>query len=354
MERASGDTFKPILQCVDINNKGDKPETLMEDVRGFEISLDGKKMLIRKQSEMWGVDAAAKAGPLKDPKTLADSVVDLNNWTFSVIPTNEFKEEFADAWRLHRDCFDDRNMHGVNWKSMRDKYGELLNRVHNREELSDLLAGMVSELAALHTFVGGGDMRRGNDFIRLASLGARLVRDQAAGGYLVEHIYKSDPDRPDKKSPLARPDVNLNDGDALLSINGAEVLSVGDPGDLLRNQAGRQVLIRLKPKDKTEQRDVVVKPINLQVEQDLRYHEWEYTRRLKVEEASKGQIGYVHLRAMGSNDINQWVEEYTPIFNRQGLIVDVRRNGGGNSDRSILGKQMRKPWMFSQSRLRKP
>src|SRR5207247_6716375 len=109
MDRTSGDTFKPILQCVDINNKGDKPETLMEDVRGFDISLDGKKMLIRKQSEMWVVDASVKAGPLKDPKTLADSAVDLNNWTFSVIPTNEFKEQFADAWRLHRDYFYDRN-----------------------------------------------------------------------------------------------------------------------------------------------------------------------------------------------------------------------------------------------------
>src|SRR5260370_3058191 len=184
MERASGDTFKPILQCVDINNKGDKPETLMEDVRGFEISLDGKKMLIRKQSEMWGVDAAAKAGLLKDPKIVADHVVDLNNWTFSVIPANEFKEEFADAWRLHRDYFYDRNMHGVNWKSMRDKYGELLNRVRNREELSDLLAGMVSDLAAPPTFGAGGDMGRCNDQIPRASLGARLVRDQAAAELL--------------------------------------------------------------------------------------------------------------------------------------------------------------------------
>jgi tricorn protease len=354
MDRPSGENSRPILQCVDINNKGDKPETLMEDVRGFEISLDGKKMLIRKQSEMWVVDASAKAGPLKDSKTLADSAVDLSNWTFSIIPANEFKEEFADAWRLHRDYFYDRNMHGVNWKAMRDKYGEILNRVRDREELSDLLAGMVSELAALHTFVAGGDVRRGTDQIRLASLGARLVRDHAAGGYRVEHVYKSDPDRPDRKSPLARPGVDVGDGDVLLSINGRDVLSVADPGDLLRNQAGKQVLIRVKPKDKAEPRDLVVKPINLQVEQDLRYHEWEYTRRLKVEEASNGQIGYVHLRAMVANDINTWVEEYTPVYNRQGLIVDVRHNGGGNIDSWILGKLMRKAWMYWQSRSSKP
>ena len=80
--------------CLDIANKGDKPETLMEGVRGFELSADGKKMLIRKQNDLLIVDAAAKGAGLKDPKTLADSQVDLKNWTFSVIPTDEFREGF--------------------------------------------------------------------------------------------------------------------------------------------------------------------------------------------------------------------------------------------------------------------
>src|SRR4029077_7351705 len=148
-----------------------------------EISADGKKMLIRKQSEMWVVDASVKAGPLRDSKTLADAVVDLGNWTFSLTPTNEFKEAFADAWRLHRDYFYDRNMHGVNWKAMRDKYGELIGRVRDREELSDLIAEMVGELSTLHTFVRGGDIRKGQDQVQLGSLGARVVWNAAAGGY---------------------------------------------------------------------------------------------------------------------------------------------------------------------------
>src|SRR5262249_11468376 len=136
MNHASG-TFRSDLQCLDVNNKGDKPETLMEDVRGFEVAAEGKKMMIAKPGEMWGVDASAHS--LKDQKVLADAMVDLSGWTFSVIPTNEYKEEFADAWRLHRDYFYDPHMHGVNWKAMRDKYGEILNRVRDREELSDLL-----------------------------------------------------------------------------------------------------------------------------------------------------------------------------------------------------------------------
>jgi tricorn protease len=341
---------KNALQCLDIANKGDKPDTLMEGASDFEVSADGKKILIRKQNDLLIVDAAAKGAGLKDPKTLADSQVDLKNWTFSVIPSDEFREGFLDAWRLHRDYFYDRNMHGVNWTAMRDKYGELVGRVHDRAELSDLIAGMVSELSALHASVRGGDLRTGPDQIPLAALGALLVRQREAGGYLVRHIYQSDPDRPDRKSPLAKPGVEIGDGDVLLAVNGRDLLSVNDPAELLRNQADKQVLLRVRPKDKTEPRDVVVKPITMAREADLRYAEWEYTRRLAVEQASGGKMGYVHLRAMGPNDINQWMEEYIPVFTREGLIVDVRHNGGGNIDSWILDRLLRKAWMFWQSR----
>jgi tricorn protease len=113
-------------------------------------------------------------------------------------------------------------------------------------------------------------------------------------------------------------------------------------------------LLRVRPKGKEETRDVIVKPVSMQEEYDLRYREWEYSRRQKVEEASGGKIGYVHLRAMGSGDINQWVEEYSPVFTREGLIIDVRHNQGGNIDSWILGKLLRKVWMYWQSRTGKP
>jgi tricorn protease len=342
---------KSSLQGLEITNKPEnKPETLLEDVAGFEVSADSKKILVRKQrtNELFVLDSSVKEAALKDPKTLAENRVELKDWTFSVIPSDEFREAFFDAWRLHRDYFYDRQMHGVDWRAMRDKYSELVGRVHDRAELNDLIAQMVSELSMLHTFVAGGDLRRGADQIQLASLGARLARD-AAGGYVVEHIYQSDPDRPDKLGPLSRPGVDVSEGDVIISINGRE-LSAVDPGEMLRNQAGKQVLLRIRPKGATAPRDVVVKPISMQEEFDLRYREWEYTRRQMVEQASGSRIGYVHLRAMGSNDINQWVEEYTPVYTRQGLIIDVRHNNGGNIDSWILGKLLRKAWMYWQGR----
>jgi tricorn protease len=341
-------------ECMDIANKGDKPDVLMDEVLDMELSADRKKLMLRKKNDVFVVDSSAKGDSLKNPKSLADSQVDLKNWTFSVIPSEELREAFYDAWRLHRDYFYAPNMHGVNWNLMRDKYGELVGRVRDREELSDLIASLVSELSVLHTFVVGGDIRKGPDQIQIAALGAYLVRDDAAGGYLVKHVYRANPDRPDLQGPLAKPGVDVVEGDVLLAINGNDLLSVTDPGELLRNQAGKQVLIKLRPKGKTETRDVVVKPVDMNQERQLRYDEWEYTRRLEVERSSAGTIGYVHLKAMGSNDINQWVEDFGPVFNRQGLIIDVRHNQGGNIDSWILGKLLRKAWMYWQPHVGRP
>lgn len=348
-DRANAD--KNALECMDIANKGDKPEVLTDGIRGFELSGDGKKFLFRKLNDLYVTDSGIKEGALRS--SLNDSRVNLSAWTFSVIPSDEFREAFLDAWRMHRDYFYDPHMHAVNWTVARDKYGELIGRVHDRQELNDLIAQMISELSALHASVFGGDIRRGTDQVQTAALGALLARDASAGGYVVRRIYQSDPDRPDRRSPLARPGVDIGEGDVLLAINGRDLIGA-DPGELLRNQAGKQVLVRVRPKGKTEARDVIVKPINLQQESDLRYHDWEFTRRNMVEKSGAGQLGYVHLRAMTANDINQWTEEYYPVFDRQGLIIDVRHNGGGNIDSWILGKLLRKAWMYWKPRVGQP
>jgi tricorn protease len=208
----------------------------------------------------------------------------------------------------------------------------------------------VSELSALHTFVVGGDLRKGQDQIEVASLGARLTRDDAAGGYRVEHIYRTDPDQPNKLSPLLKQGVDVSDGDVITAINGQPVLPAAAMGELLRGQAGKTVLVTYRPRDKTETHHAVVHAMSTKEEDDLRYSEWEYSRRLQVEQASGGHIGYVHLRAMGASDMERWVEEYTPIFDRDGLIVDVRHNFGGNIDSWILDRLSRKAWMYWQAR----
>lgn len=341
------------LQCLDIANKGDEPETVMSGVTSYEISLDRKKTIVRKEAEFYIFDSDVKAAALGDPKTMAKAAINFSRWTFATNPREEFRSIFLDAWRMQRDYFYDKHMHGVDWVAMRERYLPLVDRVSDRNELNDVIAQMVSELSALHTFVFGGDARKPSDAIDLGALGARLRRDTKAGGYVVEHIYQHDPDLPNEAPPLARPDSRVLEGEVIVSIDGVSLLGVTDERALLRGKAGTQVLLAVKSAAGAT-RQVLVAPIKANDETDLRYKEWEYSRRLEVEAASKGQVGYVHLRAMGPNDIDQWTRDYYPVFNRQGLIIDVRHNGGGNIDSWLLGKLLKQAWMYWQPRVGQP
>jgi len=340
---------KQSLMALDVKSDPGDAVRIADDVRDYELSADGKKLLIRKDDELHVVDAGAGAEAALGAKTK----VNLSRWSFSFPPREEWRQMFVEAWRLERDFFYDKGMHGNDWPAILRKYQPLADRVTDRDELSDLLAQMVSNLSALHTFVYGGDLRRGKDQVQPASLGARLERDSAAGGWRVARVYRTDPDYPSQLAPLARPDVAVHEGDVIQAIDGVPTLSVPSPSLLLRNQAGRQVRLRVQPAGGAA-RDVIVTPVTAQRAAGLRYDDWEYANRLLVDSAGRGQIGYLHLRAMGSGDIAQWFRDYYPVFNRQGLIIDVRHNNGGNIDSWILGRLLRKAWMYWKDRMGNP
>ena len=335
------------LKALPFGDKNPQMISVTEGIRGFEFSADKKKLLFQKGGSLYVVDAA--------PRKISDlsaGAVDLRGWSFSIDVREDFKQLFIDAWRLERDYFYDTAMHGLDWEAVRDKYLPLVKRVTTRLELNDLVGMVVGELSALHVSVRGGDLRQGTDQIRVATLGARLERDEAAGGYKINHIYLSDPDYPAELSPLADPDLDIKEGDIIVSINGRCTLSVKHPNALLRNQAGQQVLVDIKSGSTGKTTPVIVVPTSS--ESGLRYSDWEYTRRLKVEEDSSGVIGYVHLRAMGGSNITEWYRNFYPVFNRKGLIVDVRHNNGGNIDSIILGKLIRKAWFYWKDRVGQP
>lgn len=333
------------LMGVRYGNDRIQPVVLAEGIRSVEISGNGRKLLLRRGQAFHVVDA--KVARIAD---MNDARVDLSGWTFSIDVRADWKQIFVDAWRMERDYFYDRNLHGLDYKASLNKYLPLVDRITTREELSDLIGWLVGDLSALHTSVGGGDTRRGPDNVGIAALGAWLDRDVAAGGYRIARIYQHDPDYPDGRSPLADPDLGILAGDVITAVNGVALMDVPDIGVPLRNQAGRQVLLTVRRGSNS--RDVVVVPVGS--ESGLRYTDWEVTRRQAVEESGKGQIGYVHLRAMGTGDIAQWFREFYPVFNRQGLVIDVRQNRGGNIDSWILDKLMRQAWMYWKSRAGEP
>jgi len=348
-ERAALYQGKTNLAAVEIKNKDVAVKTVLEDIRSYDLSRDGKKVAVRKGDDLYVFEASGSA-----PGDLPKTKVNLSNWLLPVDPREEFRQMFLESWRLERDYFYDPNLHSVDQKALLEKHLPLVDRVTDRDELADLISSLVSELSALHIFVYGGDVRRSPDKIGVATLGARLTREEKSGGYRISHLYQSDPDYLDVTSPLSQPGSGIAEGDVILAINGAPTLSVVSPDLLLKNQAGQQVLLRVRAADGKKEFDAIIKPISLAEDDNLRYTEWEQSRRVRVEEKGKGDIGYVHLRAMGGGNYTEWVKNFYPVFDRKGLIIDVRHNRGGNIDSWILEKLLRKAWFYWQGRVGKP
>jgi tricorn protease len=347
LARDVGTDSKPRLMAIEITNDNPKAAKLVDDVRLYELSRDGKKLLFRKDDDLYVVEAG-----VKPPTDLDQAKLKLSSWTYPIDVRQDWRQMFVDAWRMERDYFYDPDMHGVDWRGVRDKYLPLVDRVTTRDELSDLIGLAVGELSALHTAVREGDLRRGTEDIKVPTLGARLLLDRKAGGYRIDHIYRSDPDYPEERSPLADPQLGISVGDVITMVNGIDVLTSGHPNALLRNQDKQQVLLRLKSKATGKMRDAVVYPSTN--EASLRYSDWELGRREQTDRMSDNRIGYVHLRAMTSADVTQWFRNFYPVFNRPGLIIDARHNRGGNIDSFILARLLRKPWMYWQSRAGQP
>jgi tricorn protease len=327
-----------------IGNAPPQSELFFDDIKSFQLSQDHKKVLLRKANELWVVDAGAKA-----PTELAKFAVNLRDWTIQADPRAEWAQMYVDAWRMHRDYFWDEKMHGADWLAVRKKYEPLLARITDRAELDDVLAQMISEAAALHSQVVNADLRKGNDEVDVATLGAALRA--TVDGYRVEKLFGGDPELLEERSPLARSEVNVQVGDLITHANGTVLTSPLALESALRLQTGKQVLLTIRAAASgAVPRDVVVVPISAQRDGQLRYLSWERERMLRAEAASQSRIGYVHLQAMGANDIARWAREFYPVFDREGLILDLRNNFGGNIDSWIIEKLQRRAWHFWKAR----
>lgn len=326
-------------------------ETFVANIREFGLTNDRKHVYYRTWSrsgpgDMMIVDAGAKA-----PTDLAKAKVKIEDWAVVSNPRLEWKQMFADAWRMHRDFLYDTKMRGVNWDAVRSRYAPLVERVTDRGELDDVLGMMVSEVGALHSQVRPGDLRRPPSEGVPAGLGAVLTR--TADGYRVDRVYRSEPELPSERGPLAQPDVNVKEGDIITAVNGRPLTEVRDIADLLLNQADKQMLLHVKSPGGAA-RPVIVTPVTLARQASLRYSDWEQSRAKEVDEASKGKIGYLHLRAMGARDIAAFARDFYANVNKDGLIIDVRRNNGGNIDSWIIEKLLRRAWSFWSSNGRPP
>lgn len=324
---------KTTLQSFDPEKR--KSEPVIDDIQGVEISNDGKYALVSKHGDLLRVELAKPQEPAK---------VDLSNLIVYRAPAEEWPEIFDEVWRRYRDYFYVDNMHGLDWPALRDRYRPLVADVSTREDLNTLMGEMVAELSVGHAYVAGGDLQAPHRS-SASLLGARFKADDKNGRYRIAHIYPGQNEEPRYRSPLTEVGVNVKEGDYILAIDGQQLTTADNPYDLLTDRGNQPVELLVNDKPQTEgARRVLVNPIS--EESPLIYLEWVEGNLRHVSEQTGGKVGYLHIPDMGSEGIYEFIKWFYPQLRKQGLIVDVRGNGGGNVSQMILRRLMLKPLGF--------
>ncbi|HTP50822.1 MAG TPA: S41 family peptidase [Anaeromyxobacteraceae bacterium] len=331
------------LRMYDLDKR--KESELLANVERFEVSADGAKLLY-KVDKTWGIVEP------KEGLKAGDGALKLDGMRMELDPQAEWGQVFAETWRLYRDFFYLSDMGEVDWPAMRRRYEPLLPHVTHRYDLTYVLGEMVGELGSGHTYVGGGDLPK-PERVPVGTLGADLELDAAAGRWRIARILPGQNWIEARRSPLAVPGVKVAAGEYLLAVDGQELRSSDEPYRLLAQTPGRTVTLTVNGKPALEgSREVSVQP--LANEWDLRYYDWVEGNRRRVDEATKGRVGYVHVPDMGGRGLTEFIRQYYPQVHKEGLIVDVRANGGGFVSQMILERLRRRPVGMSNWRGEQP
>ncbi|MBN2409354.1 MAG: PD40 domain-containing protein [Candidatus Aminicenantes bacterium] len=319
----------------------EKKETDLGAVNGYEISADQKKMLVAKD------DAYAIIDLPKAPVKVEEKL-DLSAMEVGLDLKAEWKQIFEESWRQMKYFFYAPNMHGVDWPAMRERYRPLAEAANHRADLTYVIGEMIGELNTGHTYVGGGEMPAPPK-VKVGMLGARFERDAATGAYKITKILRGQNWNRTLRSPLTEIGVNVKEGEVIVAINGAPANAFKDIHEALLNQVGRQVTLKVnaRPEEKGS-RDVVVVPI--ENEQPLYYYTMVQENIEKVDKATGGRVGYIHIPDMGVPGLNEFAKHYYPQLRKKALIIDVRGNGGGSVSPLIIERLRREIAMYEMSR----
>jgi tricorn protease len=323
---------KPALQIFTFKDR--KAVTLAEGVSAYALSQDGSKVLATQDGQYNLYDATATG---KDSK----KTVDTGGLVMDRVPAEEWAEVFREAWRRYRDFFYVDSMNGYDWEALRRQYEPLLAYAGHRSDVNYVIGEMIAELNNSHTYVAGGDLKA-PPRPKVALPGARFELDRAAGRYRIAKIFAGQNEEDVYRSPLTEIGVDVHPGDYVLAIDGEDLAGNDNPYRLLRHKADRPVRFTVNAKPTLEgAREITFRPID--TEEHLIYLEWVSGNRERVSRLSGGRIGYLHLPDMGEDGMREFVKWYFGQIRKEGLIVDVRNNGGGFISPTLLERLARHP-----------
>jgi tricorn protease len=313
--------------------KSGNSTTMQKDITGWSLSKNGKYLLLESGDELrlFPSDVKPTSGEEFNKK---DGWIDLSRIKFRVHPREEWRQMFKEAWILQRENFWTPDMSKIDWVGVYEKYLPLLDRVNSRREFSDLMWEMQGELGTSHCYEFGGDYTRVDVSNLNAKLGAEFKWDSKEKAMKVVQIFRGDSWITGYGSPLTATSVELQEGDLIYEIDGQTFDNPNSMYEFLDGKILRKVNLAVKRKGKKDIEDVVVQSIS---SNELpAYRDWVEKNKAYVHKKSQGKLGYVHIPDMGFFGFAEFFRNYLSEFRKEGLIVDVRYNGGGMVSQLIL------------------
>ena len=327
------------LYSYSFNSK--KETSLAEETDSYKLSADGESIIYLKDKS---VSIMPSAGGESKPVNLSE----LKIW---YEPVREWKQIFNEAWRMERDYYYEPGMHGQDWNFMKQKYGKLVEKASCRADLTFIIGEMIGELNTSHTYVYGGDSKRKADQVNVGMLGADFTADLQNNLYRFKKIFREKDWSRETWPPLAKPGINITEGDYLLKVNNVEIKADKEIYSYFIGLAGKQVTLTVNSKPVfAGAREVVVEPVR--GEGNIRYMDWLESNRLIVDKASGGKIGYIYFPDTYTASAVDFPKYFYSQTKKEGLILDGRFNGGGLDPEIFLQRLLKVPhgyWTRRQS-----
>ncbi|MHC4728272.1 MAG: S41 family peptidase, partial [Planctomycetota bacterium] len=313
------------LQYFDPADEKREEKTVIGKVSFVQMTPDGKKLLVRSGGRMGIIDTK--------PGQKIENAVVTAPMNVVIEPRQEWRQVFLDAWRFMRDFFYDPGMHKVDWPAVRRQYEAMLDDCVSRRDVGYVIAEMISEVNAGHTYYGGGDVDSGPRQ-SIGYLGVDFELDQ--GYYRITKVYEGGTWDTDARSALSTLDQKEREQcKYLFKINGVPVDTSKAPWAAFEGLSGATVTLTVgTDPDPEEATNVVVKLLGS--ESGLRYRHWIESNRQHVEKESGGKVGYIHVPDTGNRGQRELFRQFYGQMSKDALIIDERWNGGGNiADRFI-------------------
>ncbi len=251
----------------------------------------------------------------------------------------EWQQIFDESYRVMKYRYYDPKMHGKDWAAIKAKYEPLLKYAGTNEDVYDIANAAIGELSSSHTGVTGPASSPIDRTYSTRYLGFEI--EPSNGKYRVTHVYRD--------GPADKEWVDIHVGDYVLAIDGTELKGGDDYWKILSATENEYVPVKVsKTADGANAQSYRIATVtNLA---NIKYEEWVENNRDSVDKATNGQIAYVHIKAMDQPSLERFQNEIDRFWQKKGIIVDIRNNGGGNIDQELLDILERQPYQFWNNR----